>query len=247
MNPESFKMAKELFDFVSEKTKDQIMIAPPYLYLKDLVNNQNKKSKIKIIAQNVFWDLLGAYTGEISPLMIKKMGISGSIVGHSERRYILKEDDDLINKKIISLIKNDLLAVLCVGETHKDSLNQALIFIKNQLKKDLSKISNSINKISYLSAGRKNTKLIIAYEPVWSIGGGKPTDAERSALIIKEIKKFVKEKHGLDVEVLYGGSVDCKNISSFLKYKEIDGFLVGSASLKKSEISCIINKVAQNK
>ncbi len=240
MNPESPKEAIKLFDFISKKTKSSTIIALPYLYLKDVRSRQGGESKIKTIAQNVFYAPSGAYTGEISALMLKKSNIGGSIVGHSERRYIFKEDDNLINKKIISLTENNLLAVLCVGETKKTSHEEALNFIKNQIKNDLSDIS----KLKYKTL---NTKLIIAYEPVWSIGGGKPTDAKRSALIIKEIKSFIKEKYKLEIRVLYGGSVDCKNISSFLEYKEIDGFLVGSASLKKPEISCIINKVEKIK
>lgn len=240
MNPESSKDADKLFVFVKKHSNFTIVIAPPSVYLQELASFSKKSSKIKIASQDVFYAPKGSYTGEISVPMLKKMGIWGSIIGHSERRYIFGESDGLISKKIKSALDGKLSVVLCVGERTKMSFNNSWNYVKSQLDKDLSLIQATSYKL-------QATKLIIAYEPVWSIGGHKTTDASHSALMIKKIKDLLYTRYKIQATTLYGGSVNCQNISSFLEYPEIDGFLVGSASLKEKEISCIINKVNGNK
>ncbi len=221
MNPASPKEAVTLFNSIPRKIKNsEIVVAAPFVYLNNL------KSKIKLATQNVFWEDKGAFTGEISPLMLKNMGVEYAIIGHSERRKYLNETDEMINKKVSASLKVGLKVILCVGEDLKirnRSIKAVKNFVKNQLKKDLK--------------GIKNKNLIIAYEPIWAIGTGRacpPKDA-------LEMTKFIKII--INTKVIYGGSVDSKNIKDFVKYKEIDGALVGGASLKPKEVKRIIKSL----
>lgn len=229
MNPESIKKADKLFIFAKKHSRFPIVIAPPYVYLEELALFSKKLPRVKIASQDVSFASKGAYTGEVSVSMLKKMGVWGSIVGHSERRYIFKENDKTISKKIQAVQKGGLVPILCVGEKKRVSLKNSWAYVRRQIDADI--------KI------KPSKKMIIAYEPVWSIGGDKPTNASHSAFMIGKIKDFIYTKYKIRVTVLYGGSVNCRNISSFLKYPEIGGFLVGSASLKEKEISCIINRI----
>jgi len=242
MNPDSLKEAKQLFNFVSKQIKnEEIVVCPPFVYLSRLASFINKNSKIKLGAQNLFFESQGAYTGEISPKMLKNLGVEYVIIGHSERRRYLKETDEMINKKVLAAAKTGLKTVLCVGEekhrlgikNRKLEIKKAKKIIKNQLGKDLKGIHNSLSKIYDF--------LIVAYEPVWAIGSDNfchPADARE---IIKFIKNILNSKFKTQSQkVLYGGSVDSKNIGSFIKYPEINGVLVGGASLEKNEIKKII-------
>lgn len=231
MNPESKKRADKLFIFAKKHSRFPIVIAPPFIYLEELTLFSKKPSKIKIASQDVSYAPKGAYTGEVSVPMLKKLGVWGSIIGHSERRYIFKENNKLISKKIQATQKGGLAPILCVGEKKKSSLKESWDYVKKQIDADIKL--------------KPSKKMIIAYEPVWSIGGDKETDSKHSAKIIGLIKESINKKFKIRIPVLYGGSVNCRNISSFLKYPEIDGFLVGSASLKEKEISCIIKKINQ--
>lgn len=232
MNPASSRQARELFSFAKKHAKLPLVIASPFVFLKDLAVLSKKSSKLRIFAQDVSYAQKGAYTGEVSPLMLKDVGVSGSIVGHSERRILFKESDNSIREKLLAADREKLIPVLCVGERRKTSLKKAWPIVRKQLEKDLTKTLP------------KN--LIIAYEPVWSIGGNKETDATHSQKMIKLIKNYFSKTYRKRVPVLYGGSVNCGNVGSFLKYAHIDGFLIGSASLKKEEITCIIKKSINN-
>lgn len=214
----------------------ELVVCPPFTHI-DKLANLLKKTKVKLGSQDIFWENQGAYTGEISPTMLKKLGVEYVIVGHSERRKYLNETDEMINKKVLGGLKAGLKVILCVGEPQKN-IKAAKNYIKKQLEKDLGGIKNCKLKI-------KN--LIVAYEPIWAISGNKNSrpDTRKNALeMIKFIKNILHSKfHILDSCVLYGGSVNGKNIKSFVKYKEIDGALVGGASLKKDEVKKIINSI----
>lgn len=236
MNPSSFKEAEGLVRqilLVSKKAKSEIVICPPFTWLTDFSHKYWKA--VSFGAQNVFWETSGAYTGEISAEMLKNSKIEYVIIGHSERRQILGETDEIINKKVLTALSAGLKVILCVGEDlkiRKRGKKAVQNFVGNQLKNDLK---NSLSLISNLSS------LIIAYEPIWAIGTGVSCDPKDALEMVKFIKLFLKTKnYKLKTSVLYGGSVNGKNIKDYLQYKEIDGALVGGASLKKDEIKTII-------
>ena len=234
-----FNWKMNLADFirVDKNNKIEIVICPPFTHLEKVKNSLS--SKIKLGAQNCFYENKGAYTGEISPTMLKNLGVEYVIIGHSERRKYLGETDEMINKKVLAALKGGLKIVLCVGEPTRAAtreLRKAKIYVKKQLEKDLKN-----SKFLILNSKLRN-HLMIAYEPVWAIGTGNPCRPEDALEMIKFIKKFLSVKCQMSsVKVLYGGSVDGKNIKNFVKYPEIDGALVGGASLKIKEVKRIIS------
>ncbi|MGB9847724.1 MAG: triose-phosphate isomerase [Minisyncoccia bacterium] len=230
MNPTNEKEAEDFFNFYSEQNqrfdKVNLIVAPPYVYLK-----LAKEKGLEVAAQNCFYKESGAYTGEISPLMLKDLGVEYVIVGHSERRE-MGETNEMIAKKVKAVLENKLIPILCVGEK-KEELNQKEEIIKEQLKQVFSiNVSN---------------RIIIAYEPRWAIGTGDFCDPQKADDVHRFIKEFLKNEFGItDSIVLYGGSVDGQNIESFLNQKNIDGALVGGASLKKEEFAKIL-EIANSK
>jgi len=221
---------------VNKNNKIEIVVCPPFTHLEKVKNSLS--SKIKLGAQNCFWENRGAYTGEISPKMLKNLGVEYVIIGHSERRRYLDETDEMINKKILAALKAGLKVVLCVGEDlaiRRRGKKAVENFIEKQLEKDL----RGLSKVK-----SQKSKVIVAYEPVWAISTSKSghSDTPEDALeMIKYIKKILKAKNlKLKAKIIYGGSVDSKNIADFLKYKEIDGALVGGASLKPKEVRKIM-------
>ncbi len=240
MNPSSFKEAEQIFDSIPKENKDiEVVVAPPIVYLEKLGASASAKGfgGLRFASQNCFWENSGAYTGEISPIMLKNLGVDYVIIGHSERRKYLNETDEMINKKVLAGLKAGLKVILCVGEDlaiRKRGQEAAKDYVKKQLEKNLKEIGN-------WELGIGN--LVVAYEPVWAISGNKnsrPDTPENALEMIKFIKKTLNLKpYTLNPKILYGGSVDSKNIKNFLKYKEIDGALVGGASLKKDEVKKI--------
>ena len=240
MNPQTFREAKRLLAHNKQLTinnsKLEVVIAPPFVYLSELLKIKNLK--LKIGAQNTFWVTEGAYTGEISPKMLKNLGVEYAIIGHSERRKYAVETDEMINKKVRAALKGGLKAILCVGEpleVRKKGKKAAMNFIKNQLQKDLKNVSSfPINQLT--------NKLIVAYEPIWAIGTGIAAHPKDALEMIKFIKSFIVRSWSLKPKVLYGGSVNSKNIMDFVKYNEIDGALVGGASINAKEFKKIVEK-----
>jgi len=219
------------------KSKSEVVVCPPFVYIERLKNLKIKT--LKLGAQDVFWENRGAYTGEISPEMLKNLGVEYVIVGHSERRKYLGETDGMINKKVLAALKAGLKVVLCVGENliiRKRGIKAAKDFVKNQLQKDLKNLVPS-SKFQV-------PNLIIAYEPIWAIGAGKACKPENALEIIKFIKEKLDTKYKIqNTKVIYGGSVNGKNVADFVKYRDVDGVLVGNASLKLKEVVEIIKKV----
>ncbi|MDO8664636.1 MAG: triose-phosphate isomerase [Candidatus Liptonbacteria bacterium] len=239
-NPASLKEAvslvRQIEKGISKANKNEVVIAAPFPFLlavKEILKHA------KLGAQNVFWEDGGAYTSEVSPSMLKNSGVEYVIIGHSERRR-LGETDEMINKKIIATIKAGLKPILCVGEhfeTRKRGLAAAKNFVKDQLKKDLKNLPTTHYPLL-------TSRLIVAYEPIWAISTNKNAHADKpedSLEMIRFIKSFLASKpYTLNPRVLYGGSVTSRNAKSFLQYKEIDGALVGGASLKAEEFKKII-------
>ncbi len=239
MNPSSLKEAKKLLTYYKQPTtndkKVEIVVCPPFVYLSELSSVVSLRSSVNLAAQDIFWEEKGAYTGEISVKMLKNLGVEYAIIGHSERRQYLKETDEMINKKVLAGLKDNLKVVLCVGENlaiRKLGIKAVKNFVRNQLEKDLEKLSSIKHQLL------KN--LIITYEPIWAIGTGIPARPEDALAMIKFIKSLVVSRWSLVVSVLYGGSVNSQNIKDFIKYNEIDGALVGGTSLKTAEIKNIV-------
>jgi len=193
------------------------IICAPSLFLNCLV--KHGKGIIDVGAQNMYYQESGAFTGEISPVMLKDLGVKYCIIGHSERREIFKEDDELISLKVESAIKHSIKPILCIGETLEiRNSNKTNELLKNQLIKDLSKVKDFKD-------------IIIAYEPIWAIGTGVSATVKEAEDTIKYIKQVLKEEFNVNLPVLYGGSVKTNNFEEFIKNKIIDGALIGGASL----------------
>ncbi|MCX8016218.1 MAG: triose-phosphate isomerase [Patescibacteria group bacterium] len=230
MNPTSEKEADEIFNFYQEEIQKfnrvNLIVAPPYIYLK-----LAKEKGLEVAAQNCFYEKSGAYTGEISSLMLKDLGVGYVILGHSERRS-LGENNELIAKKTKAVLENKLMPILCVGET-KEELKIRENIIKEQLKSVFSLAASD--------------RIIIAYEPRWAIGTGEFCNPQTASEIHQFIKDFIKDEFGINnILVLYGGSVDGQNIEIFLNQSNIDGALVGGASLNKEEFAKIL-EIANSK
>jgi triosephosphate isomerase len=210
-------------------SKDEIVLAPDFSSL-SLVSTSIKKSAVKLAAQDVAAYDQGAYTGEVSAKSLKQLGVKYVLVGHSERRIYLKENGELIKLKIEQALKNNLIPVLCIGESLKErkakKTNQIL---HKQLEEALAGLKISDDK-----------SIIVAYEPIWAIGSGQamsPSEAEGAHVFIKVA---LAEIIGQIPRVIYGGSVNAKNASEFLEWPNVDGLLVGGASLKLDEFSKIV-------
>ena len=228
---ESLDLVKKI-DSLLKKNKDteknDVVVCPSFLSLWAINNYFNqKKSKIKLGAQNIFWEEKGAFTGEISPKMLKEVNCQYAIIGHSERRENLWESDQMINQKVRTALKFGLTPVVCVGETFEE---------RKRGQRD-SVIGRQVGRA--LEGVKKNEfrKIIIAYEPVWVIGIGQavePEDAAYSHHLIRKVlfKSYSQKIVDKDLRVIYGGSVNPDNIDSFICQDGIDGVLVGSASLE---------------
>ena len=209
-------------------TKNEVILCVPYTDLfYALLSAQN--TNIKIGAQNMHWAEKGAYTGEVSAKMLKAIGVEYVIIGHSERRSYFNETDESVNKKIKAAFENELKPIVCVGETLED-------IITNQTRLALDGLS---------SEQVKNT--IIAYEPIWAIGTGKTATSEDANNSIKEIRKEIEKIYGKDVAecviIQYGGSVKSSNAKELFSTSDIDGGLVGGASLFPDEFAKIVNSI----
>lgn len=217
----------------------ELVICPSFLSLPEIKSLiPDFKFLIHVGAQDCFWAERGAYTGEISPADLREIGCKYVIIGHSERRQYLKETDEMINFKLKAALSAGLVPIFCLGESQSErDRGQAESRVRIQLKAGLTGISL-----------KKNQKIFIAYEPVWAIGTGKfcpPNEAVRMHhLIKKEAGRFLKIKN---VPVLYGGSVDDKNVADYLKQEEVDGVLVGGASAKADIFLSLLRKIGRSK
>lgn len=210
------------------------IIATPFTSLY-LANELLNDTDIKLGAQNMYFEDRGAFTGEVSGQMLKDLNVSYVIIGHSERREIFNESDELLNKKVKAAISEELSPILCCGETIEEREAQKhQEKIKNQITKDLDGISE-----------KDLDKLVIAYEPIWAIGTGKtasPEDAEEMCKYIREILEELYSKDLADnIRILYGGSVKPENVKEIMAKENIDGALVGGASLKVDSFTSLIN------
>ena len=215
-------------------SKAEVILCVPYTDLfYSLLTAQD--TKIKIGAQNMHWEEKGAYTGEISGQMLKCIGVEYVIIGHSERRQYFAETDETVNKKIKSALANELKPIVCVGETLEQRENGVTEEI----------ITNQIAKAFEGIEAKDLDKIIVAYEPIWAIGTGKTATKEDANATIIQIRKKLAEIYGQNeaegVIIQYGGSVKSSNAKELFEMSDIDGGLVGGASLKADEFSKIVN------
>lgn len=201
-----------------------IVVCPSFLHL-SMIRYQLSPN-IKLGAQDLFWKDRGAYTGAVSGLQLSDVGVNYVIVGHSERRVLFRETDQEVNRKIQACLKNNLVPVICVGENLEERKGgETQNVVLRQLKIALSTINL-----------KEPNQIIIAYEPVWAIGRGKPVQALDAQEVAQSIRRMLNEKYNTylaeRIRILYGGSVDAQTISEFVRQIDIDGSLVGGASLK---------------
>jgi len=223
---EAQSVAKRMAEIIDNKT--EVIVCPPFVFL-DRLSQEFLNTPIKLGAQDMYFEEKGAFTGEISPIMLKSVDCEYVILGHSERRHIFGESDIDIHKKVVSAIEYDLKPILCVGET--------LAQRKDGKAKDVVE-----RQIVAALDGVDLNSVVVAYEPVWAIGTGVPADLET----INEMHTFIR---GLieDVPILYGGSVKDKNAFELAQIDNVDGFLVGSASLDAYVFKKIIDEFERAK
>ncbi|MBM3184328.1 MAG: triose-phosphate isomerase, partial [Chlamydiae bacterium] len=214
----------------------KLFLAVPYLSIRAAADAA-KMSALSIGAQNLHEEREGAFTGSVSALMIKEAGATFSLIGHSECRQHFQESDETIRKKVERALQDDLIPVLCIGETLEErEKKETGKVLKRQLHVALSKIPKEEAK-----------KIIIAYEPVWAIGSGKAATPEMAgeahALIRKELEHLFGKVNADVIPILYGGSVNLENTASLMKQGDIDGLLVGRASLDPNSFAAITNQI----
>jgi len=229
--PEAVSLVKELKELLTEIKDREVLVCPPFTAIY-AVKSEIEGSPIKLGAQNMFYEEKGAFTGEISPLMLKDLGCSYVILGHSERRHIFGETDELINKKVASAVKHGLVPILCVGE----------LLEERESGKTKSVVERQL--LGGLKGLKEGDEFVIAYEPVWAIGTGKTATPEQAQEVHKFIRELLAENFGREkaerVRILYGGSVKPENIKGLMEMPDIDGALVGGASLRADSFAKIV-------
>jgi triosephosphate isomerase (TIM) len=236
MNPGTVSEAQTLARATDE---EGVVLCPPSPYLEAV---RKTVTHAQVGAQNTFWESRGAYTGEVSSTMIARLGCWHTIIGHSERRRYMGETDGMINKKTHAALKADLTPILCIGESKEEHENgKKEEIITRQVKTALGGIPTTINT--------KPISLIVTYEPIWAIStneGAKADNPQDIVEMIELIRSLLKALGYMDYAItIYGGSVTADNAQSFLQHEEIQGALVGGASLREEEFKKIINIAKQ--
>jgi triosephosphate isomerase len=212
----------------------EVLLAPSYIMMAE-VARAVKNSSVIISSQNICWEEKGAFTGEISPVMVKDAGGTGAIVGHSERRQIFLETDELVNRRVKGALRFGLLTILCIGETleQRDG-GETNAVLERQVRRGLDGVS-----------GEEMKNIVVAYEPVWAIGTGKTASKEQAQEVHSFLRKLIGEIYEKNIaeqtRILYGGSVKPTNVDELMAQPDIDGALVGGAALDAESFGRIIN------
>jgi len=234
---EAEKLVIEMLDKLDRIEGVERVLCPPFVSLV-AINMMLQGSSLKLGAQNMYFETKGAYTGEISSPMLREL-CEFVILGHSERRWYFGETDEIVNKKVKAALANKLKPILCVGERLAENEAGKTEEVINR------QVTAALNGIEPVS------NLVIAYEPVWAIGTGKAASGKQAAATIQFIRdvlaKLWNKSIAQDLRILYGGSVTSANISEFISHTEIDGALVGGASLKAEEFVSIVAQTAEIK
>lgn len=230
---ESVELVSQLREMISGVKEVEVVVAPPYTALGS-VAAAIKGSNILLSAQNIFWEEKGAFTGEVSPAMLKDIGCQYTIIGHSERRQYFGETNETVNKRLKAALNASLIPIVCVGETLEErEAGKTLAIIEQQVKEGLDGLSSG-----------EMEKVVVAYEPVWAIGTGKTATPEQAQEVHQFIRKILAQVFNKGVaegtRILYGGSVKPDNVDQLMSQKDIDGALVGGASLKADAFARIV-------
>ena len=235
-NMEAMELVRELVPLVTELNDVEVAVCPPFTALADISRLRGELgSDISLGAQDVYPDKEGAFTGEISTLMLKTLGVVYVIAGHSERREIIGEGDELVAAKVRAVLDAGMIPILCVGETLQErEAGGASAKVEGQLEVDLKNV-----------APGEVAGIVVAYEPIWAIGTGKtatPADAQEMCSFIRRwISGTYGEDAATSLRILYGGSVKPDNASELMSMEDVDGALVGGASLKAPDFASIAN------
>jgi triosephosphate isomerase len=230
---EAINLVRELKTAISGVKGVEVAVAPPFTALY-AVCKELEGSSIRLAAQNLYWEEKGAFTGEVSPLMLKEVGCHYVIIGHSERRQFFGETDETVNRRIKAALAQGLKVIFCIGEILKErEEGKTFSVIERQVEDGLKNLSDKEIK-----------NMVIAYEPVWAIGTGKtatPGQAEEVHRFIRgKIEKLYSREVSEEIRIQYGGSVTPENIKGLMEQANIDGALVGGASLKAESFSKIV-------
>lgn len=230
---DSIKLVTALKNLVKEPLGVEVVLAPPYTSLYS-VAVANQETSFKLAGQNCYWEDEGAFTGEVSAPFLKDVGCDYVILGHSERRTLFGETDEMVNKKIHASLGADLIPIFCVGENLKErETKKTFEVIERQLRKGLSDLTM-----------HDLENFVIAYEPVWAIGTGNTASPAQAAEVHSFIRNFMAKLYDAPtahhIRILYGGSVKASNIRDLMKVPDINGALVGGASLNAEEFAKII-------
>ena len=230
------KLLSEVVPMVSDEAPSgvKVIIAPPFIHLYSAAQLMNGNQKVFLAAQNCFFEEKGAYTGEISAAMLASVGVKYVIVGHSERRKYFNEDDVIISKKILRVLEDNMQVIYCCGET----------LVQREAGKHMEVVAKQIETALFGLSKERMGKVIIAYEPVWAIGTGvnaTPEQAQEMHAFIREhLKKEFSEELAQSTSVIYGGSVTPNNAKSLFSCPDVDGGLIGGASLVARDFLSIV-------
>jgi triosephosphate isomerase (TIM) len=236
--PEAVLFATELRSIVHDIADVTIVVSPPFTALHP-VAEALRNTNIGVAAQDVYWEREGAFTGEVAPAMIKDAGAGFVIVGHSERRRLFGETDPIVNRKALAAIGAGLTPIVCIGETLEErERNDTLAVLDRQIKDGLDRLS-----------AEQIAELVVAYEPVWAIGTGRTATAAQAGEAHAHIRKRLRQWFGADAgdrcHVIYGGSVKPDNIRELIAEPDVDGALVGGASLDVRSFGAIVTNSRQ--
>lgn len=223
--PEALDLVKALREESAVQEETELVVIPPFTALSE-IRKATEGSKVQLGAQNMFWEEKGAFTGEISPGMLKDAGCQYVVIGHSERRQYFGETDEIVNKKIKAALAHDLRPIMCIGESLEEREREETI------KKVETQITGGLKDLTE----KEFSRIIIAYEPIWAIGTGLTATPEQAEEVHRFIRDKLLERYGKEMAsyaiILYGGSVKPDNTFSLLKEEDINGALVGGASLE---------------
>lgn len=226
---EAATLAKTVVDLIGRQYKTDIVLCPPYIWLHE-AGMAIRDSNVALGAQNMHWEDKGAFTGEISSVMLKSIGCKYVIIGHSERRQLFGETDDVVNKKLKKALAAGIMPIVCLGETleHRES-NRTAEIVSNQFRGAFNGVTEFAN-------------ITIAYEPVWAIGTGRNATPQQAQEVHQLLRQMLQDKTAdfSKIRLLYGGSVKPNNAAELYKQDDIDGFLVGGASLQANDFAAIV-------
>lgn len=233
---EAQQLTSEIVNMITDESRGniEIVLAPPFVHLSTVANLLKGNKKISLGAQNLHQEESGAFTGEVSGAMLKSYGVKYVIIGHSERREHFEEDPELLKNKVIAALNNDLIPIFCCGEpleVRKNGLYNE--YVENQIHDSLFHLHDD-----------EFSKVVIAYEPIWAIGTGKTASAKQAQEMHAHIRKFIMNRFSSElaenVSILYGGSMKPENAQELLACDDVDGGLIGGASLKSRDFTDIV-------